>query len=183
MHRLSTFVLSICLSACASGSGSTVQPAVALVAPKPPPPPVLLAPPATNLPSNWQDWPMAGGDWVYKRDANGATALFGRSGNDALFIMRCDRPRQRLIVSRAGAFPDGVTGRMSIRTTSALQTYPVANSGQPPSYVSAEIMTADRHLDAMVFSRGKFVISVKGASDLVIPAWAEVARIVEDCRG
>jgi hypothetical protein len=183
MYRITPFILAACLSACVSGSDRTTPAATPLVAPKPPPPPVVQAPPAANLPANWQDWPMSPGDWVYRRDANGSTALFGRANADALFIMRCDRARKRMIVSRAGAFPEGISGLMSIRTSSALQTYPVSNSGQPPAYVSTEIMVGDRQLDAMVFSRGKFIVSVKGAADLVVPAWAEVSRIVEDCRG
>ena len=71
---------------------------------------------------------------------------------------------------------------MTLRATTGLQTYGVSNSGATPPYISAEIATSDLHLDALAFSRGKFLVSVKGGADLVIPSWAEVARVVEDCR-
>ncbi len=180
MNRIASFALIAFLSSCASGSG-VVPPAAPFVAPKPTVP-VVQAPPQPNLATNWQDWPMAAGDWSYRRDGRGSSAVFGRSDGGSLFVMRCDKARQKLVLARSGAFPDGVAGRMSIRTSSALQTYPIENSRDFPNHVSAELMVRDPQLDAMVFSRGKFIVSVKGASDLVIPAWAEVARIVEDCR-
>ena len=96
--------------------------------------------------------------------------------------MQCDRAGQRLVVARSGSFADGVSGRMSIRTSNALQTYPVTNSADRSGFVTATLAPRDPQLDAMVFSRGKFVVSIKGSTDLVIPAWAEIARIVEDCR-
>lgn len=71
---------------------------------------------------------------------------------------------------------------MTIRTTSALQTYPVANANTTPPYISAALNATDPHLDAMMYTRGKFLISVKGGDDLIIPAWAEISRVIEDCR-
>ena len=38
-------------------------------------------------------------------------------------------------------------------------------------------------LDAMVFSRGRFVVERTGAAPLVVPPYAEIGRVVEDCRG
>ena len=37
-------------------------------------------------------------------------------------------------------------------------------------------------LDAMVFSRGHFAISMPGYPPLVLPAGTEIAHVVEDCR-
>jgi hypothetical protein len=104
------------------------------------------------------------------------------SGADADFLIRCDRAARKIYVSRRGSFEGGESGRMTLRATTGLQTYAVANSGGTPPYIGAEIATSDPHLDAMAFSRGKFLVSVKGGVDLVIPSWAEVARVVEDCR-
>ncbi|WP_345907778.1 hypothetical protein [Sphingomonas sp. UBA4815] len=41
----------------------------------------------------------------------------------------------------------------------------------------------DRLLDAMAFSRGRFTIEQAGQPPLIIPAYAEVGRVIEDCRG
>jgi len=40
----------------------------------------------------------------------------------------------------------------------------------------------DGLLDAMSFSRGRIAVTVSGTPMLVVPAWPEVARVVEDCR-
>jgi hypothetical protein len=37
-------------------------------------------------------------------------------------------------------------------------------------------------LDAMAYSRGRFVVEVAGLTPSYLPAWPEVARVVEDCR-
>jgi hypothetical protein len=63
-----------------------------------------------------------------------------------------------------------------------MQSYTVANTNATPAYVAAELSPVDRQLDALAFSRGRFLVSVKGAADLVIPAWPELARVIEDCR-
>jgi hypothetical protein len=145
-------------------------------------PPRVVAPPITPAIANWQDQKAAAGDWVWKSDARGSVALFGAAGADATFLIRCEREGRRVFVSRAGAFAVGETGRMTIRTTSALQTYPVANANTAPPYISAALNASDPHLDAMMYTRGKFLISVKGGDDLIIPAWAEISRVIEDCR-
>ncbi len=152
------------------------RPQLPAVAPRPP---VAVAAPQSE---SWQDWPLSPGDWAYRKDERGSVALFGKVGQDADFVARCDRSRSRVYLSRAGAFAAGDTGRMTVRASTALQTYPVANAGGTPAYIAAELSTTDPQLDAIAFSRGKFLISVKGGSDLVIPAWAELARVVEDCR-
>jgi hypothetical protein len=153
------------------------------VATPPPLPAVSPAPPPVAVGSNWQDWPATPGDWAYRQDARGSVALFGAPGADALFLVRCDAQARRIYASRNGTFPAGETGRMTIRATTGLQTYAVANTASATSYVAAELQPSDRHLDAMAFSRGRFMVSVKGAADLVIPAWPELTRVVEDCRG
>ena len=182
MRYVVALILPILTAACSGGAGRVApQPAVVVQAPKPPPP-VVQAPPLPNLSGNWEDWPRVQGDWTYQRDAKGGLASFGHPSTGPLFTMQCDRAGQRMILARSGAFAEGVSGRMSVRATSALQTYPVTNSPDRPGFVTATLATRDPQLDAMVFSRGKFVVSIKGSTDLVIPAWAEIARIVEDCR-
>lgn len=166
------------LYACAERSVPLVKrPPVA-----PAPPPVAVTPPPA-VSGNWEDWPFSPGDWAYRQDARGSVALFGPPGADAQFLVRCDMKERKIFASRSGAFPQGESGRMTIRATTGLQTYPVANTQGTSAYVAAELQPMDRHLDAMAFSRGRFVVSVKGASDLVVPSWPELARVVEDCRG
>jgi hypothetical protein len=37
-------------------------------------------------------------------------------------------------------------------------------------------------LDAIAYSRGRFAIEVNGIRPMAIPNWAEIGRVIEDCR-
>jgi hypothetical protein len=175
--RLILLALPLILFACAKEPAPPPQaaPAPVAVAPKPPPAPVSLG-------ETWIDAPRSAGDWVYRRDSRGSVALFGPSGADASFIIRCDSPARRIFLSRAGAFPGDDGGMMTIRASSGLKSFAVKNNGDTPAYVAVALPVNEPQLDAMAFSRGRFLVSVKGAADLVIPSWPEIARVIEDCR-
>ncbi len=150
------------------------------------PAPVVVAPKSTPAPvpldGNWQDAPRSAGDWAYRRDSRGSVALFGPTGADASFIIRCDSAARRIYLSRAGAFPGSDSGMMTIRASSGLKSFAVKNNGDTPAYIAATLPVNEPQLDAMAFSRGRFLVSVKGGADLVIPSWPEIARVIEDCR-
>lgn len=152
----------------------------------PPPPPPRAAPPPPPAPppkaANWEDWRATAGDWAYRKDTRGSVALFGQPGSNALFVARCDESAARIYLSRGGSFPVGQSGQMTIRTSSTARTLSAGNSNESPPYIASELVASDRLLDAMAYSRGKFVVSVRGADDIVVPTWAEFARVVEDCR-
>jgi len=38
-------------------------------------------------------------------------------------------------------------------------------------------------LDQIAYSRGRFAIEIAGLEPLIVPAWPEVGRVIEDCRG
>ena len=110
-------------------------------------------------------------------------ALFGPAGGDALFLARCDRAARAVILSRQGSVGLGQTAKMQIRASSGLRDYPAANTGDATPYVGARLASADSHLDAITYTRGRFLVSVTGMADLVIPTASEFNRVVEDCRG
>jgi hypothetical protein len=178
MRLRPAFLVLLALSACVSAPKDSAPP------PQPAPvPPVKTAPPPIAAGPDWRDWPVTRGDWAYRQDARGSLALFGQSSLNADFLIRCDKSSRKIYLSRIGSFPDGESGRMTIRATTGLQTYSVSNASGTPPYVAAELVATDPHLDAITFSRGRFLVSVKGTADLVIPAWPEFGRVVEDCRG
>jgi hypothetical protein len=159
-------------------------------APAPPKPVVVTSPapprpkPApTPLAETWQDAAFAAGDWVYRRDSRGSVALFGARNADASFLVRCDANAQKIFLLRAGAVTDGSNAQMTIRASSGFKSFTVRNNGDTPPYVAVELAVREPQLDAMAYSRGRFLVSVKGNEDLVIPSWPEVARVIEDCRG
>lgn len=175
--RCIILALPLILLACAKEPAPQPQtaPAPVVIAPKPTPTPV-------SLDDKWQDAPRSTGDWAYRRDTRGSVALFGPSGADASFIIRCDSATRRIYLSRAGAFSGDDSGMMTIRASSGLKTFAVKNNGDTPAYVAVTLPVNEPQLDAMAFSRGRFLVSVKGGADLVIPSWPEIARVIEDCR-
>ena len=71
---------------------------------------------------------------------------------------------------------------MTVRASTSMKTFDAANTGGSPALVGVTLDPREPQLDAIAFSRGTFLVSIKGAADLVLPAWPEVARVVEDCR-
>lgn len=141
-------------------------------APAPAPRPVPIA-------ADWRDWPYSPGTWVYRRDARGSIALFGPANADAALTVRCDTGARQIYLSRAGSTATPLT----IRTSSVTRAVSVQPTGSTPAYVAAALMPNDSLLEAMGFSRGRFVVQQAGLPPLVVPAWAEIERVTEDCRG
>lgn len=141
-------------------------------APRPVPP--RPAPPAPD----WRDLPLTPGSWVYSGQGGTSQALFGPPNSEAAFIVRCE-PSRQITLSREGT-PSSPA--MTIRTTSDARTFPATVRTQPLAYASVTLSANDRFLDAMAFSRGRFTVEMPGLPMLVLPAWPEPARVVEDCR-
>ena len=160
----------------------------ACVSPPPPPAPKAVSPPprasamapAPALTGDWNDWPFTPGDWTYSRDSLGSVGQFGASGRTAMLSLRCDIQTRRVTLSREASAP---AQHMAIRTSSMTKQLPAQLTGGTPAYVSAEVMSNDPILDAMVFSRGRILVDAEGQQPVTLPSWAEIARIVEDCRG
>jgi len=138
-------------------------------APTPAPPP----PPTPPPPADWRDAPLSPGDWSYGQDGAATVARFGPPGAPSLSL-RCEA--RRLTLVRHGASAPSLT----IRTTYGDRTLPAT-----PSTIgaAANFAVSDQLLDQMMFSRGRFMVQAPGAAALIIPAWPEPSRVIEDCRG
>ena len=155
------------------------------VIPNPPPP---LPPPGPPRPrGEWRDWPALPGDWTYRATSEGAEATFGSAREPALTFYCDRRSRSVLLTIRIGATYDPVTIRTSTLTRTLIaspthegSTIPFTLAGSKPGWTTTLAVT-DPLLDAMAFSRGRFVVDRAG-SPLVIPAYAEIGRLIEDCR-
>lgn len=175
MIRKLSLALTALLAACVPAAPPAPAPA-----PSPSPVPVPPPPAPTPYAGDWRDWAVTPGAWVYRQDGRGSIALFGPVNGDALFTLRCDRIERRIYLSRAGAAPGNVP--LTIRTSSTVRGLPALPTGGVPAYMASALAPADPLLDAMAFSRGRFIVEMPPMPPLVVPAWAEVPRVVEDCR-
>ena len=174
MRRLSHVSLATTLVAAAALSGCIPA------APRPAaPPPVHQTPlppaPRPVLGADWRVWPVSPGDWRYQRTAQGSGAAFGTEGVTRLSLT-CDPRTRQVRLSR----PASIAGSVTIRTSSTTKVL----AAQAVATGAEMVLTAnDPLLDAMAFSRGRFTMEQQGQVPLVIPAYAEIGRVIEDCRG
>lgn len=164
--------MSLALAGC-----STVKPEAPPPAPAPSP---IPAPTVAEPTGNWADWPIAPGTWAYRQDDRGSLALFGPANKDATFIIRCDRQRKTLFLSRAGMVGNGA--KMTLRASTGLQSYTASNNGDVPPYAAIMVQPGDKMMDNIAFSRGRFAVETTGLPSIAIPSWPEFTRVVEDCR-
>ena len=169
---IATLAATLIVAGCASKPAPPRPAPTPVVATRPAPlPPVAQAP-------DWRDWTVTSGDWVYRVDGRGSIALFGAAGGDALLTLRCDRMAGMVYLSRSGS----AAAALTLRTSSQARTLTVQSTGALPAYVATALNPRDPVLDAIAFSRGRFIVEQPGAPTLVVPAWAEVGRVIEDCR-
>lgn len=143
------------------------------------PPPVAAALPRPNsvpgpapLAADWNDWPFTAGDWRYLQQP-GATSGRFEAGGQAVLTIACDRFARQIRLT--GLAP----GAATIRTTSLTRiVVPAPAAGDAAVVLAAN----DPLLDAIAFSRGRFVVEQAGRTPLVLPAYAEIGRVIEDCR-
>jgi len=160
--------------------------AACVAPPSPPAPKIVAAPPPSattpppRLTGDWNDWPFTPGNWTYRRDGRGSVAQFGMSGRNPMISFRCDVENRRVTLSREASAP-GVS--LVIRTSSMTKTLAATASDTNSAYLTANIANTDPILDAMAFSRGRVLLEMEGQQPVILPSWAEIARVVEDCRG
>lgn len=138
-------------------------------------------PPAQAAPASveWQYRAVAPGLWRYRAEAAGAVAIFGAGAGDAQLTVRCDLASRRVSLARSGTGQ----GAIMVRTSNGATRWPASASGGAVAQIVAFRAASDPVLDQIAYSRGKFAVEVTGHDMLIVPAWAEVARVIEDCRG
>lgn len=144
-------------------------------APTPAPAPVTPPAPAPRTSQDWRDAPQTVGNWSQQ----GGTARFG-PGEATLFALVCNRAGRTVSLVRTGA--STVSLPMTIVTTSDTRPLSADPAPQGQPQLIATLAANDALLDSMAFSRGRFAVEVNGLPTLYLPAWAEVGRVIEDCR-
>lgn len=177
-----TAIIAIMGTAACSAPEPKPQPRI-VEAPKPialPAPTTVQAPAFVQPTGDWIDWPITAGNWIYRQDGRGSLALFGQPGADALLTLRCMQNDKQLFLSRAGNVNNG--GKITVRTSHTLKSYNAASTGGSPPYSAIAINPSDAVLDALVYTRGRFAVEADGLLSIAVPAWSEIARVIEDCR-
>ena len=135
----------------------------------PRPAPTRPSPPPAPPPANWQDAPQTPGDW---RMTGPGTATFA----NGLVTLRCNRQAGTVTLFRAGP---ASAPTLVVRTSDTARTLP-ATAGT--TGLSVDLPARDALLDSMAFSKGRFALEAPGAATLYVPSWAEVSRVIQDCR-
>jgi hypothetical protein len=123
--------------------------------------------------------PLSAGDWTYRRDPQGTMASFGAAGRID-FEIRCLAGMRQIAISRAGTA--GAATTMTIRTSSGDLKWAAQPAAGGLSMVATR-PAGDSGLDWIAFSRGRIAVELPGSARLIVPVWAEVSRVIEDCRG
>ena len=118
------------------------------------------------------------GTWQYSTLPAGSEARFVNATGQTQITLRCVRSARSVTLfkpsSAAAAF---------ISVWTSAQTRNLAASFDPATaQLRASLAAWDPLLDAITFSRGRVEFSVSGQPALVVPSWAEAARVVEECR-
>lgn len=120
------------------------------------------------------------GNWFYRSATGGSIALYGEAQTDARFSLRCDTSARSITLSRAGDAASAVPMRILTETAErTLNAQPIR--GELPG-VAVSVQPRDPILDAMALTKGRFAVETAGMPTLYLPAWAEVTRVIEDCR-
>ena len=119
-----------------------------------------------------------GGTWSWVQTADGSEASFAGADTKPQVTIHCTRVTRRITISKASSAPAAVLG---IWTSSQVKNLP-ASFNAATGKVSAVVAAFDPLLDALSTSRGRIGFAMPGSVPLVLPPWAEIARVVEDCR-
>jgi len=128
---------------------------------------VVAAPAAAQDPSlsfeAGKSLPIAAGQWSYVSSTAGSEARYG-----SYIVIRCDLASRTVSIGR----PNIADSSLTVATSELTRALPAGG----------RLLANDPLLDAIAFSRGRFL--VKGGTGLIlaIPSWPEAARSIEDCR-
>lgn len=122
--------------------------------------------------------PIAG-SWSYAATADGSEATFANESGFPQLIVHCTRATRRVSIAKPAS---AAAPLINVWTSSQTRNVP-ASFNPATGRLTIEFEANDSLLDALSNSRGRLGFTVSPQPSLVVPAWAEVARVVEDCRG
>jgi len=119
-----------------------------------------------------------GGSWSYAPTGDGSEAVFANASGSPQLWLHCTRATRRITISRLAS---GAAPFLNVWTSSQAKDLP-SSFNPATGRLTADLSNYDPLLDAIVSSRGRVAFIVGTQPPLVVPPWAEVARVIEDCR-
>ena len=118
------------------------------------------------------------GTWAYAPTAAGSEAVFRDASARPQFTIQCARASRQVTLAKPAS---AAAPFLFVWTSSLSKSFP-ATFDASGARLTVTLASGDSILDAIAYSRGRFGVSVTGAPALVLPSWAEPARVIEDCR-
>ena len=119
-----------------------------------------------------------GGNWTYAAIAGGSQSSFANAGGIPQLWVNCIRATRHVTIARPAS---AAAPFFTVWTSSQSRSVPAAYN-PATGRLTIDLGAYVPLLDAIVASRGRVGFSVPGQPPLVVPPWAEIARVIEDCR-
>jgi hypothetical protein len=132
----------------------------------------------TPLQSNLEYAMPIVGSWTYAATNDGSEATFSNASGQPQLTIRCTLSTRRIALLKAAP---SASPSLWVWTSSQQKTLP-ATFDATSARVKADVGAYDPFLDAIAASRGRIGFSSSGLEALVVPPWADVGRVIEDCR-
>ena len=140
--------------------------------------PLVAEPTAASSAVDYSTAMPAEGRWSYATVPGGSEVTFVNAAARPQLTVRCARPTRQVTISKPAT---GAAPFLFVWTSGLTRNVP-ASFNPATARISATLSAFDALLDAVAFSRGRIAVSVSGQPPLLLPAWSEAARVIEDCR-
>ncbi|MHA7818039.1 MAG: hypothetical protein ACX930_00150 [Erythrobacter sp.] len=184
LHAAGAVTLTFGIAACIPSTTppAPTPPPVVAPAPTPTPTPAPPPPPVVNEPEyqSYLDAPQTEGTWEYGSFPFGSQALFNTRDGATTFAINCIAADRRITFLRPVASSSARQMQVSAETVTRGLTAQPAPDGA--AGVTVSLSPSDSLLDAIAITKGRFAVETDGMRTLYLPAWAEVSRVIEDCR-
>jgi hypothetical protein len=121
---------------------------------------------------------LAEGNWTYSSSVDGSEASFVSASGQPQLTIHCTRAVRQVIIFKPSS---SIAPFLWVWTSGPTRNLP-ASFNPATGRVSATLAAYDPLLDAIAFSRGRVAFQLTGQPMLIVPAWQEATRVIEDCR-
>ena len=118
------------------------------------------------------------GSWTYAATSDGSEAGFANAAGAVQLTVHCTRATRHVSIAKPAS---AAAPFINVWTSSLTRSVP-SSFNPATGRLTIDFVPYDPLLDALASSRGRVGFSVGTDPALVVPAWAEAARVIEDCR-